>query len=127
MNYSASAQRSIIDFTMEYTWVLNPRNDEAQLDLKLLNRTHQERRGKRKEGLALYSLLNYPDNLLTTKLTYFDGWKRKDFRKGERGVQQQPATIAMKTPECGGLQRTDRAVTTCRLPKRYCRVEHNLR
>ena len=73
MNYSASAQRSIVDFTMEYTWVLNPRNDEAQLDLKLLNRTHQERRGKRKEGLTLDSLLNYPDNLLTTKLTYFGG------------------------------------------------------
>ena len=127
MNYSASAQRSIVDFTMEYTWVLNPRNDEAQLDLKLLNRTHQERRGKRKEGLTLDSLLNYPDNLLTTKLTYFGGWKRKDFRKGERGVQQQPATTAMKTPKCGGLRGTDRAITTSRLPQRFHGVEHNLR
>ena len=75
MNYAASAQRSIVDFTMEYTWVLNPRNDEAQLDLKLLNRTHQERRGKRKEGLTSDILLIYQNNLLLTSLIYFSGLK----------------------------------------------------
>ena len=42
----------------------------------------------------------------------------------ERGVQLQPATTAMKTPEHGGLQRMDRAVTTYRLPQRFRGVEH---
>ena len=33
-------------------------------------------------------------------------------------------TTAMKTPERGGLQRTDMAVTTYRLPQRFRGVEH---
>jgi hypothetical protein len=35
---------------------------------------------------------------------------------GGKGVQWQPATTAMKTPEHGSLRETDRAVTTCHLP-----------
>ena len=34
------------------------------------------------------------------------------------------ATTAMKTLEHGGLQGTDSAVTTCRLPQQYGGVEH---
>ena len=44
--------------------------------------------------------------------------------RDERGVQWQPATTAMETPEHGGLQVTDRAVTTCRLPQQFHGVEH---
>ena len=51
----------------------------------------------------------------------------KDSDWGEKGVQRQSATTAMKTPERGGLQETDRAVTICRLPQQYRGVEHNLR
>ena len=39
--------------------------------------------------------------------------------RGERGVQRQPATTAMKTPECGGLRGTDKADTTCHLPQQF--------
>ena len=46
---------------------------------------------------------------------------------GEKGVQRPSATTAMKTLERGGLQRTDKAFTTCRLPLRYRGVEHNPR
>jgi len=45
----------------------------------------------------------------------------------ERGVQRQHATTAIKTHERSKLQRTDMAVTTCRLPLRYRGVERNLR
>jgi len=38
----------------------------------------------------------------------------------ERRVEWQPATTAVKAPKHGGLQRMNRAVTTCRLPLRYC-------
>ena len=48
----------------------------------------------------------------------------KDSERDEKGVQRQHANTAMKTPEHGGLQRTDRAVTTNRLPQQLRRVEH---
>ena len=44
--------------------------------------------------------------------------------KHERGVQRQHETTAIKTPERGGLQMTDRAVTTYRLPQWFRGVEH---
>ena len=45
----------------------------------------------------------------------------------EKGVRRPSATTAMKAPEHGGLLRTDKAVTTCRLPLRYHGVEYNTR
>ena len=45
----------------------------------------------------------------------------------EKGVRRPLATTATKAPERGGLQRMNKAVTTCRLPLRYRGVEHNLR
>ena len=55
---------------------------------------------------------------------YFGGCKRKDSIKGWEGSPMVTCTTAMKTPERGGLQGTDRAVTTCHLPQRYRGVEH---
>jgi hypothetical protein len=43
-----------------------------------------------------------------------------------RGSSELNTTV-MKTPKHGGLQRTDRAVTTCRLPLQFRGVEHNPR
>ena len=50
----------------------------------------------------------------------------RTLERDERGVQRQPATTAMKTPERGGLQGTDRVVTTCRLPQQFRGLEHTL-
>jgi len=44
-----------------------------RLGLKLLNQIHQERRGKREEGLTSDGLIIYPDNLLLTNSIYFGG------------------------------------------------------
>ena len=46
---------------------------------------------------------------------------------GREGSPTAVGTTAMKTPECGGLQGTDRAVTTCRLPQRFRGVEHTFK
>ena len=48
----------------------------------------------------------------------------KDSYWDEKGVQCPSTTTAMKASGRGGLQRTDRAVTTCYLPLRYRGVEH---
>ena len=47
-----------VAFTREYTWDIESKETvKLQPNLELLNRTHQERKGKREEGLT-------PDNLL---------------------------------------------------------------
>ena len=48
----------------------------------------------------------------------------KDSDWDDKGVRRQSTTIAMKALERGGLQGTDKAVTTCRLPQWYHGVEH---
>ena len=47
----------------------------------------------------------------------------KDSDWDEKGVQWQSTTNAMKTPK-RGLQRSDKAIITCRLPLWYRGVEH---
>ena len=42
-------------------------------DLELFDRTHQERRGKREDGLTPDNLLFYLVNVLITNLICFDG------------------------------------------------------
>jgi hypothetical protein len=48
-------------------------------------------------------------------------------QNGVRRGSSWLSTTVMSTPKHGGLQRTDGAVTTCRLPQRYCGVQHNPR
>ena len=54
---------------------------------------------------------------------YFGGL-REGLRLGWEGSLMAIGTAAMKAPERGGLQETDMAVTTCRLPQWYRGVEH---
>ena len=66
-------------------------------------------------------MLSYRARLLTRSTSAVS---EKDSDWGEKGVQGQSATTAMKAPEHCGLQGTDSVVTTCRLPQRYRGVEH---
>ena len=51
------------------------------------------------------------DNLELTSMA-----SEKNFDRNEKGVRRQSASTAIKTPEHGGLRRTDKAVTTFQLP-----------
>ena len=72
--------------------------------------------------LASLDQTNYLTNLREGR-AYFGGL-REGLRMGGEGSPTAVGTTAMKTPEFGGLQGTDRAVTTCRLPQRFHGLEH---
>ena len=84
------------------------------------------------EKAHLIHFLNYRASLTRTDLSFFLDDKNLDLTSAasgkdsdwdEKGVQRQSTTNAMKTPK-RGLQRSDKAVITCRLPLWYRGVEH---
>jgi hypothetical protein len=78
------------------------------------------------EGLTLVSLLDTQETynyLLWSASMARAGGTQNGMRRGSSGL----STTVMKTLECGGLQGTDKAVTTCRLPLQFCGVERNPR
>ena len=72
--------------------------------------------------LASLDQTNYLTNPREDR-AYFGGL-REGLRLGWEGSPMAVGTTAMKAPERGGLQGTDRAVTTYRLPQRFRGVEH---
>ena len=76
---------------------------------------------------CIYVWLDPGTYMIARFIFFYKSGVTKDFRKGWEGAPTATCTTAMKTAECGGLQKTDRAVTTYQLPQQFRGVEYNLR